>query len=57
MAIKQFLNFSKEKINNESDKIVERIAKVYSIGNRIHKTDKKDVVISRISYAEAFQAF
>ena len=56
MAIGQFLNPSEEEIDDESDEIVEGIAKAYSIGDRTHKTDEEDVVIPRVSHAEALQA-
>lgn len=56
MVIRQFLNFNKKKIDDKSDKIVEKIAKAYSIENKTHKTDEQDIVISRLSYTKAFQA-
>lgn len=56
MAIGQFLNLQKEKVDNDLEIIINKIAKAYSTGNRIHKTNKKDVVIFKIGYFEAIQA-
>ena len=53
MAIGQFLNPSEEEVDDESDEIVEVIAKAYSIGDRTHETDEEDVVMPRVSHAEA----
>lgn len=41
MVIKQFLNLDKKKINDESNKIVEKVAKAYNIGNKIYEIDEK----------------
>lgn len=54
MAIGQFLNPSGKKIDDEFEEIVERIAKAYSTGDGIYKTDEEDVVILRASYSEVF---
>ena len=56
MVIGQFLNPSKEEVDDESDEIVEGIAKACSTGDRTHETDEEDVVIPRVSHAEALQA-
>lgn len=56
MAIRQFLNSSEEEVDDESNEIVERIAKTYNTGDRTHETDEEDIVIPRISHAEALQA-
>lgn len=53
MAIGQFLNLSEEEVDDE---IVEGIAKAYSTGDRTHGADEEDVVIPRVSHAEALQA-
>lgn len=56
MVMKQFLNPIEEKVDDKSNKIVERIAKAYNTEDRTYKTDKEDVIIPQISHAEAFQA-
>ncbi|WP_375449355.1 hypothetical protein [uncultured Nostoc sp.] len=50
------MNPSEEKVDDESEEIVEGIAKAYSTGDKIHETDEEDVVIPRVSHAEALQA-
>lgn len=56
MAIRHFLNPSDKEIDDESDELVKAIAKAYSTGDRTHETDKEDVIIPKISYAEALQS-
>lgn len=56
MAIGQCLNPIREEVDDESDEIIEGIAKAYSAGDRTHETDEKDVFIPKVSYAEALQA-
>lgn len=55
MIIGQFLKSNKEKVDKEFDEIVEGIIKTYSTKNWIHKTNKKMVIIPRISYAKSLQ--
>lgn len=56
MAIKQFLNSSKEEVDDKFDQIFEKIVKTYNTGDRTYETDEEDIFIPRISYAEVFQA-
>lgn len=56
MAIGQLLNPSEEEVDDKSDEIVGGIAKAYSTGDRTYETDEEDVVIPRVSHAEALQA-
>ena len=36
---------------------MDKIVKAYSIDDRTNKTDKEDVVISRVGYSEVIKAF
>lgn len=56
MAIEQFLNPQEENIDNNVEVIIDEIAKAYSIGNKTHEMDEKDVIIPKVGYFEAIQA-
>lgn len=56
MAIGQFLNPHKEKVDNDVEVIVDKIVKAYSTGDRTHETDEEDVIIPKVGYVEAMQA-
>lgn len=54
MTIKQFLNPILKKIDNISNKIIEKITKTYSTKDKIDKIDEKDIIIPKISHIRAF---
>ena len=56
IAIGQFLNLQDKSINNDTEIIVDKIANAYIIGNRTHKTDKKDMIMPKVSYLDVIQA-
>ncbi len=56
IAIGWFKNPVGEEEDDESDMIVEGIAGAHSAEHRTHKTDEEDMVIPKVSYAEALQA-
>lgn len=53
MIVRQFLIFGKKKIDNKSNKIDKKFFKAYGKKNKIYKTNKKDIVIFKISYVKA----
>lgn len=57
MAIGQFHNPQKEKVDDDLEVIVDKIAKAYNIDNRIYETNEEDIIISKIEYSEAMKAF
>lgn len=56
MAIGQFFNLSKKNIDNDIKVIIDKIAKVYNIGNKTNKTDKEDMIVFKVRYSKAIQA-
>lgn len=57
MVIDQFFNSKKKKIDNNVEVIIIKIIKAYSMGNKIHKIDEKDVIIPKVRYIKVMQAF
>ena len=55
MGLGWFLNPVGE-VDDKSDKMVEGVAKASSAGDIIYEPDEEDVVIPKVSYAEALQA-
>lgn len=56
MTIKQFLNLEEKKVNNDIKDIISNNIKAYSIGDRIHKINKKDIIIPKVWYFKKMQA-
>lgn len=56
IAIRQFLNQQEEEVDDDLKAIVDKIAKAYSTGDKIHETDEEDVVILMVGYSEAIKA-
>lgn len=56
MAIDQFFNLKKKKIDNNIEIIIDKIVKAYNIGEKTYKIDEEDVIISNIEYTEIMQA-
>ena len=56
MVIGQFFNSLNKNINNDTKVIVDKIVKVYSIGNKTHETNEKDVIVPKVSHLEVMQA-
>ena len=56
IVIGQFLKLQNKSINDNTEVIIDKIANAYIIGNRTHKTDKKDMIVLKVSYLDAIQA-
>lgn len=56
MAVGQFLNPQREKVDDNLEFIVDEIAKAYNTSDRTHETDEKDVIILKFGYFEAMKA-
>lgn len=57
MAIKQFFNLQKEKIDNNLKIIINKIFKVYNIDNKTYKINKKNIIIFNIGYFKIIKIF
>lgn len=57
IAINQFLNSEDKKIDNNLKVIIDKIAKIYSIEYKIYKTDKRDIIISKVKYFTIIKFF
>lgn len=56
MAIGQSLKPQRKKVDNNLEVILDKTAKAYNTGDRIHGTDEEYVVILRVGYSEALKA-
>lgn len=48
------MNFNKKKVDNKFNTNIKNIIIAYNIKEKIYKIDKKDIVISKISYIKTF---
>lgn len=55
-AIGQFFNLQGKKIDDNLEVIVDKIAKIYSTGNKTYETYEEDIVIPKIGYSKAIKA-
>lgn len=57
IAINQFLNPEGEEVDDDLKVIMDKIAKAYSIGDRIYEIDKENIVMPKVGYFEAIKSF
>lgn len=52
MAIELYFNSQKEKIDNNVDIIINKSVSAQNIGDKIHRIDKNNVIISKVGYTK-----
>ncbi len=56
MAIEQFFNLQKKKVNDDLEIILDKIANTYSIRVKTYKIEEKNMVISKVRYFKPIKA-